>query len=237
MNTSSTKPANALENMETDGEIDVDDCGDYPPPTHSLAPHPSATMRPLEAPDRPVLPGAPSCPELDTLRQTLYGGLDSKEAREKFLQEIVKMRVKQEEKLGAALQAKRSVQQELEFVRVSKKGRLREAIEAKRNLRKEIERLRADWDRKMKEAEETSGHLKRELERERQIRVCDKGCEAGSLRTKYSTQIEELKLKLQQAEADREQLREQLQQEREARQSLERVVRDLQAQLGGPHDP
>lgn len=72
---------------------------------------PQTTVRPLEGPVRLVLPGEPSCPELDALRQNLYGCLDSKEAREKFLQEIVKMRVKQEEKLGAALQAKRSLQQ------------------------------------------------------------------------------------------------------------------------------
>lgn len=38
-------------------------------------------------------------------------------------------------------------------------------------------------------------------------------------------------MQLQQAEADREQLRQELQQEREARQSLESVVKDLQAQL------
>uniref|UniRef100_A0A4W5RB44 Ski oncogene n=1 Tax=Hucho hucho TaxID=62062 RepID=A0A4W5RB44_9TELE len=240
--------ANGVDEMETDGEIEVDDCDDYPTSVPSLASPPSAcssmswtltpqtTMRPLEGPVRLILPGAPSCPELDTLRQTLYGGLDSKEAREKFLQEIVKMRVKQEEKLGAALQAKRSLQQELDFVRVSKKGRLREAIEAKHNLRKEIERLSMEWDRKMREADESRGHLKRELERERQTRVCDKGCEAERLRAKYSTQIEELQVQLQQAEADREQLREELQQEREARQSLERVVKDLQAQLGGPQD-
>lgn len=38
-------------------------------------------------------------------------------------------------------------------------------------------------------------------------------------------------MQLQQAEADREQLRRELQQEREARQSLESVVKDLQAQL------
>lgn len=44
-------------------------------------------------------------------------------------------------------------------------------------------------------------------------------------------QIEELHLQLQQAEADREQLRQELQQEREARQSLESVVKDLQTQL------
>lgn len=44
-------------------------------------------------------------------------------------------------------------------------------------------------------------------------------------------QIEELQMKLQLAEADREQLRSELQQEREARQHLERVVKDLQDQL------
>lgn len=44
-------------------------------------------------------------------------------------------------------------------------------------------------------------------------------------------QIEELQVQLQQAEADREQLRQELQQEREARQSLESVVKDLQTQL------
>lgn len=77
-------------------------------------------------------------------------------------------------------------------MRVAKKGRLREAIEAKRNLRKEIERLRVDWDRKMRDAEESCGRLKRELERERQLRVCDKGCEAERLRVKYSTQVRRL---------------------------------------------
>ncbi|KAK6318897.1 hypothetical protein J4Q44_G00101080 [Coregonus suidteri] len=248
INTNTNNTANGVEDMETDGEIEVDNCDDYPPSVPSLASPPSAcssvsqtlttqsTVRPLEGPVQLLLPGAPSCPELDTLRQTLYGCLDSKEAREKFLQEIVKMRVKQEEKLGVALQAKRSLQQELEFVRMSKKGRLREAIEAKRNLRKEIEHLHMEWDRKMREADETRDHLKRELEREIQIRVCDKGCEAERLRAKYSTQIEELQVQLQQAEADREQLREELQQEREARHSLERVVKDLQAQLGGPQD-
>lgn len=46
-----------------------------------------------------------------------------------------------------------------------------------------------------------------------------------------AVQIEELHVQLQQAEADREQLRQELQQEREARQSLESVVKDLQTQL------
>ncbi|XP_015245534.1 PREDICTED: ski oncogene [Cyprinodon variegatus] len=169
--------------------------------------------------------------ELESLRQALDSGLDSKESKEKFLHEIVKMRVKQEEKLGTALQAKRSLQQELEFLRVAKKEKLREATEAKRSLRKEIERLRAESEKKMKEANESRIRLKRELEQARQLRVCDKGCEAGRLRAKYSAQIEDLQMKLQHAEADREQLRADLLQEREAREHLERVVKELQQQL------
>ncbi|XP_053307584.1 ski oncogene isoform X2 [Spea bombifrons] len=169
--------------------------------------------------------------ELEHLRQALDSGLDSKEAKEKFLHEVVKMRVKQEEKLNAALQAKRSLQQELEFLRVAKKEKLREATEAKRNLRKEIERLRAENEKKMKEANESRLRLKRELEQARQARVCDKGCEAGRIRVKYSAQIEDLQTKLHHAENDREQLRADLAHERDAREHLEKVVKDLQEQL------
>ncbi|XP_036389098.1 v-ski avian sarcoma viral oncogene homolog a [Megalops cyprinoides] len=193
---------------------------------------PASTVTSLEGP-APIpeghAPGLES--ELETLRQALDSGLDSKEAKEKFLHEIVKMRVKQEEKLGSALQAKRSLQQELEFLRVAKKEKLREATEAKRNLRKEIERLRAESEKKMKEANESRTRLKRELEQARQLRVCDKGCEAGRLRAKYSAQIEDLQLKLQHAEADREQLRADLLHEREAREHLEKVVKELQEEL------
>ncbi|XP_060550173.1 ski oncogene [Pantherophis guttatus] len=174
--------------------------------------------------------------ELEHLRQALDGGLDTKEAKEKFLHEVVKMRVKQEEKLNAALQAKRSLHQELEFLRVAKKEKLREATEAKRNLRKEIERLRAENEKKMKEANESRIRLKRELEQARQVRVCDKGCEAGRLRAKYSAQIEDLQVKLQHAEADREQLRTDLLHEREARENLEKAVKELQEQLWSKHN-
>lgn len=75
---------------------------------------------------------------------------------------------------------------------MTKKGRLREAIEAKRNLRKEIERLRVECEKKVRDANESCGRLKRELDRERQLRVCDKGCEAGRLRAKYSSQVRDL---------------------------------------------
>ncbi|AWP09128.1 putative ski oncogene [Scophthalmus maximus] len=189
----------------------------------------AAPIAPITTPVTPPELGLES--ELESLRQALDSGLDSKESKEKFLHEIVKMRVKQEEKLGSALQAKRSLQQELEFLRVAKKEKLREATEAKRNLRKEIERLRAESEKKMKEANESRIRLKRELEQARQLRVCDKGCEAGRLRAKYSAQIEDLQMKLQHAEADREQLRADLLLEREAREHLERVVKELQQQL------
>ncbi|XP_045865925.1 ski oncogene isoform X3 [Meles meles] len=186
----------------------------------------SSSAKDLSSPGVHAPPAAPAAPEaaapadpasggleaeLEHLRQALEGGLDTKEAKEKFLHEVVKMRVKQEEKLSAALQAKRSLHQELEFLRVAKKEKLREATEAKRNLRKEIERLRAENEKKMREANESRLRLKRELEQARQI--------------------EDLQVKLQQAEADREQLRADLLREREAREHLEKVVKELREQL------
>ncbi|XP_047405829.1 ski oncogene isoform X2 [Sciurus carolinensis] len=174
---------------------------------------PGVHAPPAAAPDAAAHGDAPGGleAELEHLRQALEGGLDTREAKEKFLHEVVKMRVKQEEKLSAALQAKRSLHQELEFLRVAKKEKLREATEAKRSLRKEIERLRAENEKKMKEANESRVRLKRELEQARQI--------------------EDLQLKLQHAEADREQLRADLLREREAREHLEKVVKELQEQL------
>ncbi|XP_020027032.1 ski oncogene isoform X2 [Castor canadensis] len=174
---------------------------------------PGVHAPPTAAPDAVAHADTPSGleAELEHLRQALESGLDTKEAKEKFLHEVVKMRVKQEEKLNAALQAKRSLHQELEFLRVAKKEKLREATEAKRSLRKEIERLRAENEKKMKEANESRVRLKRELEQARQI--------------------EDLQAKLQHAEADREQLRADLLREREAREHLEKVVKELQEQL------
>ncbi|KAK2490078.1 hypothetical protein MC885_012089 [Smutsia gigantea] len=243
-------PMAALEDdKDSEAEVEVESREEFTSSLSSLS-SPSFTSsssaKDLSSPGMHALPAAPTAPEaagpadapsggleveLEHLRQALEGGLDTKEAKEKFLHEVVKMRVKQEEKLSAALQAKRSLHQELEFLRVAKKEKLREATEAKRSLRKEIERLRADNEKKMKEAAESRLRLKRELEQARQVRVCDKGCEAGRLRAKYSAQIEDLQVKLQHAEADREQLRADLLREREAREHLEKVVKELQEQL------
>lgn len=66
-----------------------------------------------EVHDGRVRLGTSPCSELEVLKQTLCSDLSSKEAREKFLQEIIRMRVKQEDKLASALQAKRSLQQVL----------------------------------------------------------------------------------------------------------------------------
>ncbi|TRY66554.1 hypothetical protein DNTS_015930 [Danionella cerebrum] len=227
------------ETNDSESEIEVDNCREAPvsqllksPPLTNgmgqmnLTPHTIADVHDGTGRAKTTVSS-----ELDVLKQTLSSDLSSKEAREKILQEVVHMRIKQEEKLAAALQAKRNLQQELEFVRVTKKGRLREAIEAKRSLRKEIGRLRVECEKKVRDAHESCDRLKRELDRERQLRGCDEGCEAGRLKAKYSSQIEELEMKLQQAEVDREQLREDLLKERDARQSLERVVKDLQDQL------
>lgn len=65
--------------------------------------------------------------------------------------------------------------------------------------------------------------------------LCKVGGEAQALcptaLSVLSLQIEDLQVKLQHAEADREQLRADLLHEREAREHLEKVVKELQEQL------
>lgn len=57
------------------------------------------------------------------------------------------------------------------------------------------------------------------------------GAGSGCRDTPCPFQIEDLQVKLQHAEADREQLRADLLREREAREHLEKVVKELQEQL------
>ncbi|KAF5908714.1 ski oncogene-like, partial [Clarias magur] len=182
-----TQPAACLphppqHDSNSDAEIEVDNCDEV---SCSRSFTTGGAVKQHESIHRPTAtPGS----ELEALQQMLYSNLSSKEARERFLQEIVHMQVEQDIKLREALQAKRSLQQELEFLRVSKKGRLWEAVEAKHNLRKKLDRLRAECDRRVHDASGSCERLKRELEHERQRHMCDKGCEPSQLRAKYRHQ-------------------------------------------------
>lgn len=82
--------------------------GPVPAPSLASPPTPQHVAR---QPDGPAWLSGNVCPEIDSLRQLLYAGMETKEAREKVLQDIIRMRVKQDEKLAAALQGKRSLQQ------------------------------------------------------------------------------------------------------------------------------
>ncbi|XP_078697547.1 ski oncogene-like isoform X2 [Branchiostoma floridae x Branchiostoma belcheri] len=144
--------------------------------------------------------------ELELVRSALDGGCEGKEAKEKLLHELAKIRMRQEERLNSALQAKKSLQQELDFLRVAKKEKLREAAEAKRNLRKEIERLRVEHERKLRETNESKQRLKRELELVRSKRL-EKFGDVNKSKTKLRAQIEELKERMAALDAENQQLR------------------------------
>ncbi|KAL0186917.1 hypothetical protein M9458_018587, partial [Cirrhinus mrigala] len=83
---------------------------DLSSPSGPGAPLPAVLTPASGPPEGPLVSGGEGH-AMTNLEQALDNGLDSKESKEKFLHEIVKMRVKQEEKLGSALQAKRSLQQ------------------------------------------------------------------------------------------------------------------------------
>lgn len=81
-------------------------------PAATLA-SPATPQHAVRQPEGPAWLSGNVCPEIDSLRQLLYAGMETKEARERVLQDVIRMRVKQDEKLAAALQAKRSLQQVL----------------------------------------------------------------------------------------------------------------------------
>ncbi|XP_070560926.1 ski oncogene-like isoform X2 [Ptychodera flava] len=164
--------------------------------------------------------------ELDLVKNAFENNaLDNKEAREKLLHELAKLRVKKEERLNAALVAKKNLQQELEFLRVAKKEKLREATEAKRSLRKEIERLRSDHERRLKEVNESRLRLKRELELARSKRF-DRLNDISKSKAKLKTQVEQLREKLDEVEKERDTLRGEVERERKLREEYEQQLRD-----------
>lgn len=82
-----------------------------PPYTNGTGVLNLSSHSPAEVHDGKVGHVTSPCSELEALKQTLNSDLSSKEARERFLQDIIRMRMKQEEKLASAVQAKRSLQQ------------------------------------------------------------------------------------------------------------------------------
>ncbi|KAF7463772.1 hypothetical protein GHT09_008679 [Marmota monax] len=132
----------------------------------------------------------------------------------KIMEEVMRTYVKQQEKLNSILQKKQQLQMEVEMLSSSKA--MKELTEEQQNLQKELESLQNEHAQRMEEFYVEQKDLEKKLEQ---------------VMAEYAAQLAELRQRLDHAEADRQELQDELRQEREARQKLEMMIKELKLQI------
>ncbi|XP_028988687.2 LOW QUALITY PROTEIN: ski-like protein [Betta splendens] len=157
------------------------------------------------------------------------GGLE--DDKDRIVVEIMQMYSRQQEKLNSTLHKQLQLEMELEALRGGEAARLRELSAEQRELRSELEAVHSEQARQLSQARQEQLELEARLEQLRQ-QAC--ACEPGAQRQQeahYTAQLSELRQRLERAEADRQELQEELRREREAREKLERTISQLKQQM------
>uniref|UniRef100_A0A1A8DHF0 SKI-like oncogene a n=1 Tax=Nothobranchius kadleci TaxID=1051664 RepID=A0A1A8DHF0_NOTKA len=157
------------------------------------------------------------------------GGLE--DDKDRIVVEIMQMYSRQQEKLNSTLHKQLQLEMELEALRGGEAARLRELSAEQRELRSELEAVHNEQTRQLSQARQEQLELETRLEQLRQ-QAC--ACELGTQRQQeahYTAQLLELRQRLERAEADRQELQEELHREREAREKLEHTIAQLKQQM------
>ncbi|XP_061493289.1 ski-like protein isoform X2 [Rhineura floridana] len=108
---------------------------------------------------------------------------------------------------------------------------MKELTEEQQNLQKELESLQTEHAQRMQEFYVEQRDLEKKLEQViKQKCTCDSNLEKDK-EAEYAAQLAELRQRLDHAEADRQELQDELRQEREARQKLEMMIKELKLQM------
>uniref|UniRef100_A0A3Q0RHT5 SKI-like proto-oncogene a n=1 Tax=Amphilophus citrinellus TaxID=61819 RepID=A0A3Q0RHT5_AMPCI len=151
--------------------------------------------------------------------------------KDRIVVEIMQMYSRQQEKLNSTLHKQLQLEMELEALRGGEAARLRELSAEQRELRSELEAVHSEQARQLSQARQEQLELETRLEQLRQ-QAC--ACEPGAQRQQeahYTAQLSDLRQRLERAEADRQELQEELRMEREAREKLERTIAQLKQQM------
>uniref|UniRef100_A0ACB8FBI3 Uncharacterized protein n=2 Tax=Sphaerodactylus townsendi TaxID=933632 RepID=A0ACB8FBI3_9SAUR len=161
--------------------------------------------------------------------QTLTNDIGCDDDKGKIMEEVMKTYIKQQEKLHTILQKKRHLQMEVEMLSSSKA--MKELTEEQQNLQKELESLQTEHAQRMQEFYVEQRDLEKKLEQViKQKCTCNSNLEKDK-EAEYAAQLVELRQRLDYAEADRQELQDELRQEREARQKLEMMIKELKLQI------
>lgn len=161
--------------------------------------------------------------------QIIANDLGCDDDKGKIMEEAMKTYIKQQEKLHSILQKKQHLQMEVEMLSSSKA--MKELTEEQQNLQKELESLQTEHAQRMQEFYVEQRDLEKKLEQViKQKCTCDSNMEKDK-EAEYAAQLAELRQRLDHAEADRQELQDELKQEREARQKLEMMIKELKLQI------
>ncbi|XP_060098481.1 ski-like protein [Heteronotia binoei] len=161
--------------------------------------------------------------------QALTSDVGCDDDKGKIMEEVMKTYIKQQEKLHTILQKKQHLQMEVEMLSSSKA--MKELTEEQQNLQKELESLQTEHAQRMQEFYVEQRDLEKKLEQViKQKCTCDSNLEKDK-EAEYAAQLAELRQRLDHAEADRQELQDELRQEREARQKLEMMIKELKLQI------
>ncbi|NP_001034179.1 ski-like protein isoform b [Mus musculus] len=160
---------------------------------------------------------------------------DGEDDKGKIMEDVMRTYVRQQEKLNSILQRKQQLQMEVEMLSSSKA--MKELTEEQQNLQKELESLQSEHAQRMEEFYIEQRDLEKKLEQVMQQKcTCDSTLEKDR-EAEYAAQLAELRQRLDHAEADRQELQDELRQEREARQKLEMMIKELKLQIGKSSKP
>uniref|UniRef100_H3B477 SKI like proto-onco n=1 Tax=Latimeria chalumnae TaxID=7897 RepID=H3B477_LATCH len=172
-----------------------------------------------------------SCSERNRNAQVLHSSvikdISSEDDKDRIIEEVIKMYMKQQEKLNATLQENKQLQLEIELLRRCKTPQ--ELSLEHHNLQKELEYIQSDHAQKMEEFSEEQMELKKHLEQ--LMKQNYRSRPPLEKETEYSAQLAELRQRLDRTEADRQGLQDELSYEREAREKLEVIIKDLKLQI------
>ncbi|XP_055007473.1 ski-like protein [Boleophthalmus pectinirostris] len=210
--------------METSSSCKKRSASPPPPPPPPLPPPSSSTPSLMEQTEPKDLTscGAVGGPEDD---------------KDRIVVEIMQMYSRQQEKLNATLHKQLQLEMELEALRGGEAARLRELSAEQRELRSELQAVHSEQARQLSQARHEQHELESRLE---QLRQQGCACEPGAQRQQeahYTAQLSELRQRLERAEADRQELQDELRREREAREKLERTISQLKQQMTQSSNP
>ncbi|XP_048398406.1 ski-like protein [Stegostoma tigrinum] len=166
----------------------------------------------------------------ETGNSPLRIGMSMEEENEKIVEQIMKTYCKQQEKLNTTIQQKKHLQMEVELLQVTKRMKLKELTEDKLGLEQELDSLQSEHAQRMNAVCDEQAELECRLDQLKQGCICDHTTER-SQEAEYTEQLSELRQRLDRAEADRRELQEELRCEREAREKLEAMVKELKLQI------